>query len=487
MIYSALLLSIFIPIGLGILIFLLGLSKKLREIYCMAVVCAASALVFFCISKGSIDTITLIEITDRAAIAFRMDGLSRIFGFMLASLWPLTTLYAYEYMSLKEKENKFFALFTSCYGISLGICFSANLLTLFIFSEILTLTTFPLILQTGDKRMRLAAMKYISFAVVDAAAVFTGIMMVFTATGRFDFQAGGIAGILLGGPLVVAAYILMFFGFGVKAAILPFSSWLTSVVVAPTPVTALLNEVAIVNAGCFAVMRVSYYIYGAEYLFGSLPQKIGLVTAALTIVYGSLMAYRERIFKRRLAMSTVANLSYVLYGAMLFTPMGLMGAWMHMLYHGVMKINLFLVAGAAHYQAGADDIKDLKGLGRKMPVTFASFTIISVALIGVPPLCGFYSKYYLGFAGVQEGTLYSLIGVGALLISAFALAVSLMDVVIKAYFPGKDFDWSALEGVKDPGWKMTVPFIILSLLCIIPSLCQRQLFSLIYGSMSALF
>ena len=487
MVYIALLLSIFIPFGFGDLIFLIGLPKRPRNIYCMAVVCVASALVFFCAAQGSIDTFTLIGVSERAGIAFRMDGLSKIFSCMLAVLWPVGTLYAFEYMSSKERTNAFFSFYTSCYGVSLGICFAANLITMFIFCELLTIFALPLIMHTRDSHSKQAGMRYLSFALMDAVASIAGIIIIYEVTGRLDFNAGGIEGIHAGGTLMIFAFLLMFFGFGIKAAVVPFSSWLPSDAAAPAPVSALLNEVAIVNAGCFAIIRVSYYIYGAHYLFDTAAQKVAIIIAALTITYGAIKAWQERNFKRRLAMSTVSNLSYILYGAMLFTPLGLLGAWMHMLYHSIMKITLFLAAGAALHQAGAENTDQLKGLGRKMPITFGALTIISLALIGVPPLCGFYSKYFLGFAGMQVGTVYSYLGIAAILISTFFTAVYILDIVIKAYFPGKDFDYTAIENVKDPDWKMTVPFILLSILCILLSLFQREIYQFITSCMQGLF
>ena len=460
--------SIFFPLLFGLTIYILGFEKKQREIYTMAIVLVSSVCVYWLLAQGRVETVTLFKMTSAISIAFRIDNLSRVFALLLASLWPIATLYAFEYMEHEGRENTFFALYTSCYGVTLGICFAANLITMYLFYELLTLITVPLIMHSRNEFSRPAGIKYIAYSIAGATSAFAGIMIIFTRSGGFDFAEGGILSPAAGqDPMVQLAFVLMFLGFGVKAAVFPLYEWLPAVGIAPTPVTALLHAVAVVKSGCFAIMRVTYYIFGAGVMLGSFGQKLALFLTAFTIAFGSIMAYRETHFKRRLAMSTVANLSYILFGAMLMTPLGLIAACLHMLFHGVMKICLFFVAGATHIKAHADYVTDLDGFGRKMPVTFAAFTVASLALTGIPPFCGFYSKMYLGFAAVQLGSPLAYFGIAALLVSALFTAIYLLSVCVRAYFPGKEFDYESIAEVEDPSWKMKLPFIILAVLCLV--------------------
>jgi len=483
-----LIIAIFLPIVLGMLLMFSGARRKQREIYCMTVVLITSALAIYLICQGRIETVSIFNLSKTISIAFRVDGISRIFGLLLASLWPIATLWSFEYMYHEKRENTFFAFYTACFGITLGICFSANLLTMYLFYELLTLITVPLIMHSRNEFSKPAGIKYIAYSIAGATAAFAGIMMIYSMAGTFDYTEGGLfQNISAKDPEVYIAFLLMFFGFGVKAAVFPLYEWLPAVGVAPTPVTALLHAVAVVKSGCFAIIRVTYYIFGAALLRGTWAQSVALIFTAITIAFGSIWAYRETHFKRRLAMSTVANLSYILFGAMLMTPAGLLGALLHMLFHGVMKICLFFTAGTCHVQAHADYVTDLKGYGRKMPVTFAAFTIASIALIGVPPLCGFFSKYQLGIAAVEFGTAPAVIGLVALIISAFFTAVYLMTIVVRAYYPERDFDMSLLDGVRDPGWRMKLAFIILAVLCTLLGFLTGPISKLIINCMGGLF
>lgn len=487
---SILIFSIFFPLILGATIYFLHLPKQKREIYTMVIVAITSLCVFFLITQGRVETVTLYRLAGAISIAFKMDALSVVFALLLASLWPIATLYAYEYMEHEGREATFFALYTSCYGVSLGICFAANLITMYLFYEMLTLITVPLIMHSRNEYSRPAGIKYIAYSISGATAAFAGVMIIYVRAGSFSFLEGGIlTGIANAGNdvLVQLAFVLMFMGFGVKAAVFPLYEWLPSVGVAPTPVTALLHAVAVVKSGCFAIMRVTYYVFGANVLLGSLGQKFALLIAAVTIAFGSVMAYRETHFKRRLAMSTVSNLSYIIYGAVCMTPLGLTAACLHMLYHGVMKICLFFVAGATHIKGHADYVTELDGYGKRMPITFAAFTVASLALVGVPPFCGFYSKLYLGYAGVQLGTSWAYLGIAALLISALFTALYLLDVVVRAYFPPKDFDYESIAHVTDPTWKMTVPFIVLAVLCLVLGLGNSYVLKFLSDITTGLF
>ena len=491
--FNLLLISIFLPIVFGAVIFWGNFEQKMREIVCMCVCIGTSAVVLFCIFSGKGEPITLFHLTANIPIAFKLDGIGRIFALLLAVLWPIASLWSFEYMYHEGRPNTFFGYYTATYGITLGIALSANLITMYLFYELLTLITIPLIMHSRNEFSKPAGIKYIAYSIAGATAAFVGIMIFYSLSGEIAYTEGGIAmRVLMAGevnPLYYLSFLLMFFGFGVKAAVFPLYEWLPSVGVAPTPVTALLHAVAVVKSGCFAIIRITYYAFGVYLLRGTWVQAVVLVFVSFTIAFGSIWANRETHFKRRLAMSTVSNLSYILLGAMTMTATGLLGACMHMLYHGIMKITLFFTAGTCHVQAHADYVTDLKGFGKKMPITFGAYTIASLALVGVPPLCGFFSKYILGVAAVQEAGFnwFAYLGVAALLISAVYTAFYLLSVVVNAYFPGKDFDYESISEVKDPSWKMLVPFCILSVLCIAAGVCHRPIMYFVAICLGGLF
>jgi multicomponent Na+:H+ antiporter subunit D len=266
----------------------------------------------------------------------------------------------------------------------------------------------------------------------------------------------------------------------------PFSSWLPQAGVAPTPVTALLHAVAVVKAGAFTVMRVTYYSFGTELLRGTWAQHLLQVLVIFTIVYGCSRALKETHLKRRLAWSTVSNLSYILFGATLMTPLGLVGALCHMVFHAVMKICSFFCAGAVIYKTERNYVHELNGFGRKMPKVFIIFTISGLALMGVPGLCGFVSKWNLAKAAVDAATPFSYLGIAALLISALLTAIYMMSISVRAFFPGKDFDYSKLEGVEDPNWMMMLPLVLFVIAMFVFGLHSAPVLSVIESVASAM-
>jgi multicomponent Na+:H+ antiporter subunit D len=278
-----------------------------------------------------------------------------------------------------------------------------------------------------------------------------------------DFVNGGV----LSGPnihgkedLLRFVYVLAVLGFGVKAGIFPFHGWLPTASIAPTPVTALLHAVAVVKAGAFAIIRITYYSYGTDFLRGTWAQYVVMGFAIITILFGSGRAVKEPHLKRRLAYSTISNLSYVIFGALLMTPLGLIGSLSHMVFHAVIKITLFFCAGAVVCKTNREYVRELDGLAYKMPVVFATFTIGALALVGIPPLAGFISKWNLCTAAVEEGSFMAYIGIGVVLFSALLTSIYMLTTVIRTYFPDKDFDTQTLDGIKDPTWQMKLPFII---------------------------
>ena len=478
-----LLLPVLLPIlGGGAMFLLPAQDTKQREAYVQMFSCATSLLVGLLLWQRPAGTAVLLDMGD-VQLALRLDSLSLVFAAIVAVLWPLAVLYSFEYMRHEHGENRFFAFFTMTYGVVLGIAFAANAFTLYLFYELLTLCTLPLVMHEMDGQARFAGKKYLAYSMSGAALAF--ISMIFLMQyGSLDFVLGGSLHQILTvehEDLLRLAFVLGFFGFGVKAAVWPLHGWLPSAGVAPTPVTALLHAVAVVNAGVFAILRLTYYSYGTRLLQGSWAQGVALVFTAVTIVYGSAMALRMQHLKRRLAYSTVSNLSYILFGAALMSPGGLAAALCHMVVHSFVKIILFFCAGALLCQTHHKEyVFEYEGLGKRMPVTFGIFTFASMALIGLPILPGFASKWAIAAHAAIYDQPLAWAGVAALMISALLTGLYQMGVVVPAFFPRKDHqepDWAA--AVTDPGWRMVASLLVLCALVLALGLGAGWLYSVL--------
>lgn len=374
-------------------------------------------------------------------IELSLDGSSAFFAGMISIMWPLIMLYAFEYMKETSRQASFFAFFVMTYGVTLGVAFSANILTLYVFYEMLSLVTIPLVIYYKDHESSYAGRKYAAYTIGGAALAFFAVILT-TVYGDADgFAFGGTMSPDEGEYTIMQiAYLFGFFGFGVKAAVFPFHNWLPTASVAPTPVTSLLHAVAVVNSGIFAVIRLTWFVFDPQYLAGTPAQIAALMTAAFTLVFAAVLAVRERHFKRRLACSTVSNLSYMLFGVLLLTPDGLVAGFAHMLFHSVIKMNLFLCAGAFMHVTGRSYIYEVSGAGRRMPATFTIYTVSALSLTGIPLLSGFVSKWRLIAAGVAGGSIWSLIGVISLIVSAFLCAIYTLSVSVRAFFPAVERD-----------------------------------------------
>lgn len=455
---------ILFPMLIGVLVKLIPFKKRAyMELFLESMVILNSIFVWYMILKGATDTFVLAKFFGGLSISFRIDGLSMVFAGLVSFLWPLATLYAFEYMTKEENEETFFMFYTITYGVTLGISMSANILTMYFFYELLTLVTVPLVMHTLTREAILASRKYLYYSLGGAAFAFIGMVFIIAYQVTPLFTYGGIldpSAFSTNANVFLLVYVFAFMGFGVKAAICPFNSWLPDAGVAPTPVTALLHAVAVVKSGAFATIRLTYYCFGVELIRGTWAQNFLLIVIAFTIVYGCSRAVKETHIKRRLAYSTISNLSYILFGVMIMTPLGLVGALCHLVFHAFMKIASFFCAGAIMHQTEKHYVHELDGLGKSMPATFTIFTVSALALMGVPGLAGFISKWYLATAAVDSGNVVAYVGIGALLVSALLTAIYMMTIVVRAFFPGKDFDYSKVAVYKDPNWKMIVPLCI---------------------------
>ena len=456
--------AILLPIIGGALIAVIPFpSRKARLIYTEAVVLLTSVLVFLLITHRPENSFYFIYLTGELTISFQLDGMGSVFAGLIAFLWPLATLYAFEYMTKEGHEKIFFMFYTITYGVTLGIASAEDMVTLYCFYEMLTLVTLPLIMHTLTREAILASRKYLYYSLGGAAFAFIGLIFIISYGKTGDFTLGGVLDLEKIGDrtnMMYLVYVLAFFGFGVKAAIWPFNSWLPDAGVAPTPVTALLHAVAVVKSGAFAILRLTYYSFGADFLRGSWAQTVVTVFVLITIVYGCSMALKETHLKRRLAYSTISNLSYILFGAVIMSPLGLVGALCHLVFHAMMKICSFFCAGAVMHQSSCHYIHELDGMGKKMPRVFGIFAVSGLALMGVPGLCGFISKWNLARAALDGGSVLEIAGIGCLLVSALLTAIYMMTIVIRAFFPGRDFDDTAIAGVTDPNWMMLVPLAV---------------------------
>lgn len=461
------LLAILLPVAAGgILAVWQPKSPKARQNFvvgaaCLTGVCALAA-VFMLYGKG---VLLLLPLRGTLTIALRIDGLSCIFAVLVSILWPLACLYAIEYMSREGSENRFFTFYLISFGVTLGIAFAANILTLYLFYELLTLTTLPLVMHAMDSKARYAGRVYLTYSMCGAALGFIAMTMMIEH-GSLFFQ--------LGGSVVVSedkaetlrfAYVLGFFGFGVKAAVFPGHRWLLRASVAPTPVTALLHAVAVVKAGAFAVTRITWYGFGPALLRENWCQYLVMGASIFTIVYASSKALHTKHFKRRLAWSTISNLSYILLGVTTLTMAGLVAGMVHLVLHAVLKITLFFCAGAVHYKMHRDFVPDVEGCGVLMPVVFGCFSVAALGLMGVPPLAGFTSKWMLATASADLGEWIGYLGAAALIVSAVLTALYLMEVVLLAFFPRQNRQLSVRvprRAQRDPGLRMTFPLVVLS-------------------------
>lgn len=436
-----LIIPILLPIIGGYLLIPMNLENKtIRNIYSMAVVCITSVLTWIALWKVSVVGVTLYSFTRGFSIDLRADAPAKMFALMVSIMWPLVMLYAFEYMSSSRRANSFFAFYIMTYGVTLGVAFAANMTSLYMFYEMLSLVTIPLVSYYADHESMFAGRKYAAYTIGGASLAFFAVVMTSIYNGAGNFLYGGN----LWGPydpkLMQIVFLFGFFGFGVKAAIFPLHSWLPTASVAPTPVTALLHAVAVVNSGVFAIVRLAWYTYGPDVLRGTAALKIAQAFAIFTIVFAAGLAVKERHFKRRLACSTISNLSYMLFGILLMTPEGLEAGLLHMIFHGVIKITLFMCAGAFMHETIKSYVFEVNGIGRKMPVTFVMYTISSLSLIGIPGLCGFISKLHLIMSGLGAGTILSFIGCAALMAAAFLCAIYTLSVTVRAFFPMEGTD-----------------------------------------------
>jgi multicomponent Na+:H+ antiporter subunit D len=374
--------------------------------------------------------------------ALHADALSLLFVTLSAVLWLLTTIYAIGYLEGAPHRRRFFGFFSLCVSATTGIALAANLLTLLIFYEMLTLTTYPLVIHRGTGKSLRAGRLYLLYALSGGAALLLAVVWLQSLVGPIEFSEGGIFGQVdagLHGRLRII-FVLIIAGFGVKAALVPLHGWLPEAMVAPAPVSALLHAVAVVKAGAFGIVRVVYDVYGVEFCAVLGVATPLAIAASLTILYGSVRAMYQDDLKRRLAYSTISHVSYIVLGAAVTGPLATTGGIVHLVHQGVMKITLFFAAGNLAETVGVKKIADMRGIARRMPWTMAAFTIAALGMIGMPPTAGFISKWYLALGAAQAEQWWVI---GVLVASSVLNAIYFLPIVYAAWFQSPPEAWPA--------------------------------------------
>jgi len=425
----------------------------------------------------------MIKINEFLDLYLHPDSIGKIFAILVSSLWVFTTFYSIDYMGISKNLNKFFMFFLITEGVTLGIAFSGNLITLYLFYELLTLSTFPLVIEQGSEKALSAGKKYLIYSFFGATMVLFGIILLYSQTQNLSFTPGGVVGSLVFGSknLYLMVYILLFLGFGVKAALVPFHSWLPSAMIAPTPVSALLHAVAVVKSGIFALGRMTYYILGWRVIEFTEGNKYTLILVLLTILMGSFLAIHQENLKRRLAYSTISQLGYIMLALVIFENSSYVGGMLHMLFHGTVKITLFFCVGAIMHYENKTELHEIAGIGKRMPKTMISFSIASICLIGIPPTNGFVSKWFLAIGGLDQGNYFIPI---ILLLSAFFTAAYLIPIISTAFFKGNP---SKEVEVSEPNNFMLIPIIILAAINVILGFFPNALIDTIQTAAEKLF
>ena len=401
--------------------------------------------------EGTVFEWTVIELVSGVPFVLRADALGMLFAVLASGLWIITSLYSIGYMRGNDETNqtRYFAAFAVSLSATMGIAFAGNLVTIFVFYELLSIATYPLVAHDETDEARSAGRKYLAYTLFGGGVlVLAGTVLVYWLTGTVSFTAGGIDELAAADPgLAMLAFFLLAVGFGVKAGIMPLHQWLPEAMVAPTPVSGLLHAVAVVKSGAFGVSRVVLDVFGPELVFDlSLPFgfSAGLVLStigAITLTAASVIALRKDHLKQRLAYSTVSQLSYIILGLGLFGWYGLVGALLHIPAHAFMKLTLFFCAGNIHVSTHTDYISEMAGIGKRMPLTMGAFTVASLGMAGIPLVAGFVSKYYMLLGGIHMGAALTPVAyylVGALLLSGVLNIAYFWPVIYTAFFEAED-------------------------------------------------
>ncbi|NIB41448.1 monovalent cation/H+ antiporter subunit D family protein [Pseudomaricurvus alkylphenolicus] len=464
-------LTIIVPLVGAALVVLLGKNPNLRES-----ISIATAVILFTLVLGITDNTfnqlnmatSWVDFLPGLNIAFSVEPLGVLFALVASFLWIITTIYAIGYMRGHNEENqtRFYCCFALAISSVMAICFSSNLLTLFIFYELLTLSTYPLVTHAGNKNAKRGGRVYLGILLSTSIAfLLFAILATWVSTGTLEFTPGGIFTDAQSSSLVSLLLVLFCYGVG-KAALMPFHRWLPAAMVAPTPVSALLHAVAVVKAGVFSILKIVIYIFGIDNLSQISTTDVMLYIGAATVLFSSFVAMTKDNLKARLAYSTVSQLSYIVVGALLASSIAFAGASLHIVTHAVGKITLFFCAGSIFVTTHKKNISEMASLGRKMPLTMIAFTIGALSIIGLPPMAGTWSKWYLVVGALEADKLIILM---VLTISSLLNVAYLLPIPIRAFFTPADQrsqSWSWSETSEAP-WPSLLAITVTSVMCLV--------------------
>lgn len=433
--------AVVLPLLGGAMLPLAGKDRRVLRLTVLAVLILEAGVVTALLVRPDTE-LFLFAMTDTLTVSLRMDGVSRLFLAVAAYGFLITGVYAFAYLSHDGRESSFFSFYLLSLGALVGMDLAGNLITMYLFFELVTLLSMPLVLHDRTEDSIRAALKYLFYSVAGAFLALCAIFFLGKYCVTLDFRPGGtLDGAKAAGheTLLRAVIFLGVLGFGAKAGLYPLHGWLPSAhPVAPAPASAVLSGI-IAKAGVLAILRLIYFCVGPDFLAGTWVQYAWLGLALLTVFMGSMMAYREKVFKKRLAYSSVSQISYVLTGLFLLTPTGLTGGLLHVIFHACIKILLFMTAGSWIHNLGFHRVDELRAVGRAMPKTLWAFTLGALALVGIPPASGFVSKWYLAEGALGSGLpVYSWLAPVILLISALLTAGYLLPITVDGFFPGRE-------------------------------------------------
>ena len=454
-------LALLIPFVGALLIPLFHASPNLRETVTLATagtLCLAAFSLLGPVLNGARPEAHIIQVVPGLDIAFKVEPLGMLFALVASSLWIVNSIYSIGYMRANEepRQTTFYVCFAVALGCAIGVAFAGNLFTLFLFYEALTLSTYPLVTHKRDGEAIRAGRVYLLLLLGTSLVLFLpAIIVTWALAGTLDFTPGGILAGKAGAPVIAALLALYIFGIG-KAAVMPLHFWLPAAMVAPTPVSALLHAVAVVKAGVFTIVKVVVFVFGVDNL--ALLGQSGWLTAVAgtTVIAASLVALRQDNLKRRLAYSTISQLSYVVLGAAILTPISLTGAAMHIAIHAFSKITLFFAAGSIYTAAHLTEVSQLDGIGRRMPWTMAAFTIGALGMIGIPPTAGFLGKWFILTGAMQTA---NWLAVSVIVVSTLLNAGYFLPIVFRAFFREPPDDGHGV-GIREAPWPMVLALTI---------------------------
>ena len=455
--------SILSPLVGALLIFIFNRQKRLIEFIFVGSALVLLFITVFIVNLGPEvfhKNVVLLNIIGSIPLAFNIEPLGVLYACVASGLWLVTTIYAIGYMNANQEKHlaRFYICFCIAMSAVMGIAYASNLLTLFIFYEMLTLSTYPLVAHKETETARSGARVYIGILLTTSIGFFlAAILWTWQATGTLDFVSGGILSEQLTNNQLMILFALYAFGIG-KAALMPFHRWLPAAMVAPTPVSALLHAVAVVKAGVFCVLKIVVYVFGLDLLETSDASMPIIWVAAATMLLASFVAILQDNLKLRLAYSTVSQLAYIVLGAAIATSASVVGASLHLATHAVGKITLFFCAGAIYTACKKTLVSELNGMGRVMPFTFTAYTIAAISIIGLPPMAGSLSKWFLVEGAVDAGMIFIAV---AYLISTLLNIIYLLPIATNAFLKSADGESTLNEA----------PIAVVLPLCVTASLC----------------